>query len=329
MNAKHATFWKPLAAACILVLAGSGLAACARGDARRETDGGTIDDAAADGTDPCASATCSSLAACSPVGESFECTCLAGYAGDGEVCDDIDECTEGIATCHPAATCTNFEGSFECICGLGYVGDGEVCDDIDECTEGIATCHEAATCTNTEGSFECACDEGYSGDGFSCVAAPVDYPVGGRDQSWSMANFWRGNIYHATSSTRLDHFEVHLDVTDGCALGFYVLSSSTVDGAPSVVWSATTTASGLGYHSSGPIDLTTETDTYYTLGVGWDCLATYYSAPYDSMVGTFAGIGTLEGNAFHNSYPGYSPTFLPSSGRAGGAHYDQIVSIAP
>lgn len=47
------------------------------------------------------------------------------------------------------------------------------------------------------------------------------------------------------------------------------------------------------------------------------------------MTGTSAGIGTLEGNASNNSYPGYGLAFTPSGARAGGAHYDRIVTVSP
>ncbi|OXB64072.1 hypothetical protein ASZ78_001692, partial [Callipepla squamata] len=53
------------------------------------------------------------------------CECLPGYAGDGHVCSDVDECTLNL--CHPAATCYNTPGSFSCQCQPGYEGDGFQC----------------------------------------------------------------------------------------------------------------------------------------------------------------------------------------------------------
>uniref|UniRef100_A0A669Q3Z3 Nidogen 2 n=1 Tax=Phasianus colchicus TaxID=9054 RepID=A0A669Q3Z3_PHACC len=53
------------------------------------------------------------------------CECLPGYAGDGRVCSDVDECTLNL--CHPAAVCYNTLGSFSCQCQPGYEGDGFQC----------------------------------------------------------------------------------------------------------------------------------------------------------------------------------------------------------
>uniref|UniRef100_A0A8C2TH29 Nidogen 2 n=1 Tax=Coturnix japonica TaxID=93934 RepID=A0A8C2TH29_COTJA len=53
------------------------------------------------------------------------CECLPGYAGDGRVCSDVDECTLNL--CHPAAVCYNTPGSFSCQCQPGYEGDGFQC----------------------------------------------------------------------------------------------------------------------------------------------------------------------------------------------------------
>ena len=42
----------------------------------------------------------------------------SGYTGNGNVCDDVDECTGEV--CDPNATCANSVGSFTCACDLGY-----------------------------------------------------------------------------------------------------------------------------------------------------------------------------------------------------------------
>jgi len=153
--------------------------------------------------------------------------------------------------------------------------------------------------------------------------------VGGRDLNWTTSRYWRGNIYEAYRATTLRRFSSYLGLAGSCTLGFYVFTSSSVSGPYTRVWSASVTSSGTAYHSSGPLDLPVTSGTYYALGVGWDCSATYYSATYDTMTGRDAGIGYVRGNAFSNSYPGYSPAFMPSNFNAGGPHYDQIVTVAP
>ncbi|XP_074960432.1 nidogen-2 isoform X2 [Phalacrocorax aristotelis] len=76
-----------------------------------------------DGSHPCAPG---DRARCLPhAGGRTTCECLPGYAGDGIVCSDMDECTEN--PCHPAATCYNTPGSFSCRCQPGYEGDGFQC----------------------------------------------------------------------------------------------------------------------------------------------------------------------------------------------------------
>ncbi len=157
----------------------------------------------------------------------------------------------------------------------------------------------------------------------------TDYTAGGRTRMWTTSGYWRGNVYRAVTSTTLRRFASYLGLSGSCELGFYVFTSSSVSGPFTRVWSSSTTSSGTGYHSSGTIDLVTTAGVYYTLGVGWSCSATYYSAEYDTMTGIDAGIGTLQGNAWSNSYPGYSTGFTPSTGSAGGAHYDQVITISP
>ncbi|XP_037359235.1 nidogen-2 isoform X1 [Talpa occidentalis] len=70
-------------------------------------------------------------------GSSFSCACLPGYAGDGHVCTDVDECAED--RCHPSATCYNTPGSFSCRCQPGYQGDGFQCTPEDPAS-GLKPC---------------------------------------------------------------------------------------------------------------------------------------------------------------------------------------------
>ena len=53
---------------------------------------------------------CIDTATCSNTDGSFTCACQAGLTdtnGNGTVCDQIDECTDGTDNCHELATCTN------------------------------------------------------------------------------------------------------------------------------------------------------------------------------------------------------------------------------
>ncbi|XP_005996047.1 nidogen-2 [Latimeria chalumnae] len=73
-------------------------------------------------------------------GYSFSCVCLPGYAGNGHICTDVNECSEG--RCHPAATCYNTAGSFVCRCNPRYEGDGFVCTLKYENTRPKTACEE-------------------------------------------------------------------------------------------------------------------------------------------------------------------------------------------
>ncbi len=63
---------------------------------------------------------CGSDASCNAQGE---CVCNPGFTGDGQLCLDIDECSEQTDNCHVTAACTNTPGSFMCACPPGTVGD--------------------------------------------------------------------------------------------------------------------------------------------------------------------------------------------------------------
>ena len=61
---------------------------------------------------------------------SFECFCDSGFIkvenDDGtDVCNDIDECTNGSVVCHVSTNCKNTSGSYACDCDDGFGVDGD------------------------------------------------------------------------------------------------------------------------------------------------------------------------------------------------------------
>ena len=99
------------------------------------------------------------------------------------VCDDVDECTEGTHDCDDSLEiCRNTIGNYICEELEGVGAGGEQCAegfkfflisciDIDECAEGLDDCVGSQVCVNNEGGFTCeapsykglisACPKGY------------------------------------------------------------------------------------------------------------------------------------------------------------------------
>ncbi|XP_028408888.1 fibrillin-2-like [Dendronephthya gigantea] len=66
---------------------------------------------------------CDSNALCTNSPGSYQCTCKSGFIlndKNGTVCQDVDECSDGIYNCPPNASCTNTDGTFLCC-------EGSVC----------------------------------------------------------------------------------------------------------------------------------------------------------------------------------------------------------
>lgn len=129
---------------------------------------------ATSGFDPCAEASCHSKAECVPLGETFSCTCQAGYTGDGtRSCEDINECEDN--PCGTNSRCRNVMGAFQCLCHPGYVRDGNDCR--------AQTCKDANICSDNAEcvfdpylqSYQCECLDEFSGDGYTCEATVAGF----------------------------------------------------------------------------------------------------------------------------------------------------------
>lgn len=71
--------------------------------------------------DECAEVECGANAVCVDGLGSYTCECAAGFAFNGTVCTDIDECVTGTHDCDaPNQQCINTIGGFDCDCGSGY-----------------------------------------------------------------------------------------------------------------------------------------------------------------------------------------------------------------
>ncbi|KFM82523.1 hypothetical protein X975_05963, partial [Stegodyphus mimosarum] len=100
---------------------------------------------------------------CQPLTVSQVCPPGLRFNSSSTVCDDVDECLEGIHACNPATqNCVNDIGSYRCVtkasCPHGYRWSQfrKKCDDMNECVEGTDDCDRRTQhCVNTQGSFQC------------------------------------------------------------------------------------------------------------------------------------------------------------------------------
>ncbi|XP_041076490.1 pro-epidermal growth factor-like isoform X5 [Polyodon spathula] len=144
--------------------------------------------------DHCSALECDVNAQCIPAEGGAVCQCLEGFTGDGNACNDIDECVVGIALCSmQLADCINTEGSYVCRCNAGYNGDGLYCSDIDECKFEIHSCDKHADCVNTEGNYTCTCRTGYSGSGFICEGVVAPTTMMRTSSSSETTTYWRND----------------------------------------------------------------------------------------------------------------------------------------
>lgn len=89
-------------------------------------------------------------------------------AGNGEHCEDINECAVNNGGCsqNPKVQCTNKNPGFDCgSCPSGYEGDGRFCRKASLCDVQNGGCSVFALCSATESGVTCKCMEGYAGNG--------------------------------------------------------------------------------------------------------------------------------------------------------------------
>ncbi|XP_047136398.1 uncharacterized protein LOC100212257 isoform X2 [Hydra vulgaris] len=114
---------------------------------------------------------CSTNATCFNTPGSFFCQCNSGFSGDGQLCNDINECLLNTS-CALNAICENVPGSWNCNCQTGWNGTNPKnnCTDINECEINSNICQKVRSmCINTPGSYNCICMEGWRNDGVNCI----------------------------------------------------------------------------------------------------------------------------------------------------------------
>ncbi|XP_049340311.1 pro-epidermal growth factor isoform X2 [Astyanax mexicanus] len=78
--------------------------------------------------DECFSLSCDGNAQCVLGVGGAICQCLNGFTKNGQICVDIDECSEGLAECLSVGSeCVNTDGGYFCGCRSGFSEDGHQC----------------------------------------------------------------------------------------------------------------------------------------------------------------------------------------------------------
>ncbi|XP_051901434.1 pro-epidermal growth factor isoform X2 [Pristis pectinata] len=77
--------------------------------------------------DDCGTSECDLNALCIVSEGIARCQCLEGFTGQGNICNDIDECKTGVHRCNENAVCTNTDGNYTCTCYKGFIGTGYYC----------------------------------------------------------------------------------------------------------------------------------------------------------------------------------------------------------
>ena len=70
---------------------------------------------------------CSVHAECVNSIGSYSCNCYPGFEGNGETCDNINECEKHMHNCQENAHCVDTIGSYNCSCNVGYNGHCDEC----------------------------------------------------------------------------------------------------------------------------------------------------------------------------------------------------------
>jgi len=130
----------------------------------------------------------------------FECKCRQGFAGNGTICENINECVdlEMEKACRiKNSKCVDLLGSYECQCFDGYYFDKHTnkCTDIDECFD-LSVCGADTLCLNVPGSFTCACADGFKWSSVKRFCEDINECVMSQDIS---------GMYSSASSVCDDH----------------------------------------------------------------------------------------------------------------------------
>ncbi len=275
--------------------------------------------------------------------------------GAQEVCDvtDTDEDCDGLADDADGSVDTSTYTTWYADADLDGYGDASVfseaceqpsgtvsdrsdCDDTDpdvnpaaseECDGVDNDCDGSLGATEVDSDGDdCYVCEGDPDDGDSSLGCETTVEVSGTTSSWTTSSYFRANVYQASDDLTLESYAVNLGLASSCVLDYYVHEASSTSGPWTLLWRDQVSASaGSGWQDAGDVDVDLTAGLYYSLGVAWNCSATYlgaYTGPE-----TVTDFGTASGTRWDNAYPGYSASYDPPNLGSGSTLYNQTVTF--
>jgi len=142
---------------------------------------------------------------------------------------------------------------------------------------------------------------------------------------FSGAARYRGNVYRVDLGVPLKQIDQYLNVNAATQLEFFVYENTAASGSFTKIFTTTVTSgTGLGWHSSGTIDVTLEAGKWYFIGCAWMGNATYYSDGGTTGLPAPVPFGAVVSSAGNNVYP--TPGTAYVSG-AGASIWSQAVEV--
>ncbi|XP_052772761.1 uncharacterized protein LOC128211759 isoform X2 [Mya arenaria] len=98
---------------------------------------------------------------CSNTIGSYSCSCRPGYKLMNSLCQDINECTLGLATCEQM--CENKPGTYNCYCHFGYKlnDDRRTCTKVSDPCKTLSNLTCSGYCVVNNNITECRCQHGF------------------------------------------------------------------------------------------------------------------------------------------------------------------------
>ena len=237
---------------------------------------------------------CDAHATCAPTADPAapDCTCDAGYEGDGLTCTPVDGDQDGVPLLED---CDDDDP------GLGALATDADCDgspDAEDCVPNDPSVHPGALelCNGTD-------DDCVGGLEEETYALTVYLP------STNNIATSAGGVFRVDRPVRLRGLKVSIDGTDDMGISWWVLEGETEQG-PWIqlhVHGTFADTGALAWHESGPMDLTLQADHHYVLRASFQQSKVRFGSSVSSSLRQ-TGWGELLGAA-----SGYGSNWQPGS----------------